>query len=118
MKQVVLEASGMLRGSSGPALQTFLRRQPGIQAAEANYLSQTVAVGYDEDGITQREIERLIERCGYHCRGEVVPAHLLTPAPEVAPEHRRPALGAGARRARRGGRGGSAGRWRAGTRRS
>ncbi len=30
MKEVVLETRGLLRGSSGPALETFLRRAPGV----------------------------------------------------------------------------------------
>ena len=45
MKEVVLEAGGLLRGSSGPALQTYLQRQPGILHAEANYFSDSVTVG-------------------------------------------------------------------------
>ena len=88
MKEVVLESGGMPRGSSAPALQTFLRRQPGIHHAEASGVGQTVTVGYDEDRITQAEVVRLIEECGYHCRGEVMPAHLCAPTPGVAAEHR------------------------------
>ncbi len=95
MKEVVLEAGGLLRGSSGPALQTFLRRQAGIHHAEANYLNETVTVGYDEFRITQRQIEQLIERCGYHCRGEVVPAHLRSRSERLVPEHRPPTLESG-----------------------
>jgi Cu2+-exporting ATPase len=68
-------------------LQAFLRRQPGIHHAEANAVSQTVTVGYDEKETTKAAIERLIEECGLHCAGEVVPAHLCAPAPGVAAEH-------------------------------
>jgi Cu2+-exporting ATPase len=77
MKQVVLEAGGLLRGSSAPALQAFLSRQPGIHHVEANTMSDTVTVGYDEDTITEAHIRQLIEECGYHCRGEVYPRHLV-----------------------------------------
>ncbi len=93
MREVVLEAGGLLRGSSGPALETFLRRHNGIHHAEANYMSDTVTVGYDENTITQAEIERLIEQCGYHCRGEVVPSNLIKPGAGHATEHRPPAMG-------------------------
>ena len=92
MREVVLEAGGLLRGSSAPALQTFLQRQPGVHHAEANYLSETVTVGFDEAVTTQAEVERLIEECGYHCRGEVVPRHLCAPEPGVAANHRPPTL--------------------------
>lgn len=77
MKEFVLEAGGMLSGSSAPALQTFLSRQPGIHHVEANTMSGTVTVGYDENTIIEARIRQLIEECGYHCRGEVVPRHLM-----------------------------------------
>ena len=48
MKEVVLEASGMLSGSSAPALEAFLRRQKGIHHAEANTFSQSVTVGFED----------------------------------------------------------------------
>jgi P-type Cu2+ transporter len=92
MREVVLEAGGLLRGSSGPALQTYLRRQPGIHHAEASYMSDTVTVGYDETVIAEADIQRLIEECGYHCRGEMLPKHLCAPEPDIAAEHRPPAL--------------------------
>jgi len=77
MKEVVLEAGGLLRGSSAPALQTFLSRQPGIHHVEANTWSDSVTVGYDENTIIEARIRQLIVECGYHCRGEVVPQHIM-----------------------------------------
>jgi P-type Cu2+ transporter len=92
MKEVVLEAGRMLRGSSASALETFLRRHAGIHHAEANAMSDTVTVGYDETVISEAEIRRLIEQCGYHCRGEVLPRHVCAPEPALAAEPRPPAL--------------------------
>ena len=86
VREVVLEAGGLLQGSSAPALDTFLRRQPGIHRAEANVLSGTVTIAYDESAIDQAEIERLIRECGLHCAGEVVPRHLCAPSPAVRRE--------------------------------
>ena len=77
MKQVVFEAGGLVRGSSAPALQAFISRQPGIHHVEANAMSDSVTVGYDENTITEVRIRQLIEECGYHCRGEVVPRHIM-----------------------------------------
>lgn len=51
MKQVVLEAGGLLRGSSGPALESFLLRHPGIDRAEASFL---VARGGEDAWPTSR----------------------------------------------------------------
>jgi Cu2+-exporting ATPase len=84
VKEVVLEAGGLLRGSSAPALEPVQRRQPGIHHVEANAVSQTETVGYDETATSEAEIRRLIEECGYHCRGEVRPRHLCAPELEVA----------------------------------
>ena len=92
MKDVVLEAGGLLRGSSGPALGTFLRRQAGVHHVEANYLNDTVTVGFDEARLTQADLQRLIEECGYHCRGEIVPSHICADGPGMAATHRPPAL--------------------------
>ena len=92
MKEIVLEAGGLVRGSSGPALETFLHRHPGIHHAEASYMSDTVTVGYDETEVSEAEIRRLIEECGYHCRGEVLPKHICAPEPGQAAVHRPPAL--------------------------
>jgi P-type Cu2+ transporter len=95
MTHVVLEASGLLRGSSAPALEAFLRRQPGIHDVEANTTSQTVTVGYDETRVTEAELRRLIEECGYHCAGRIMPRHVCAPEPGVAGVHRPPPLAGG-----------------------
>ncbi len=93
MRDLVLEAGGLLRGSSAPALETFLRRHPGVHHADANYLSQTVTVGYDEAMISEAELRWLIETCGYHCRGEMLPKHVCAPESGTAVAHRPPVRG-------------------------
>ena len=79
-REVVLQAGGLLNASSAPTIDDFLKRQRGIQDAAANYLSDTVAVRYDETLTTQAHVEGLIRECGLHCRGEVVPKHVCGPA--------------------------------------
>lgn len=89
MIEAVFEAKGLLRGSSAPALEAYLRRQPGIHRVEANYMSDTATVMYDDGTISEAEIRRLIQECGYHCRGEALPRHICEPEPEkekVSPE--------------------------------
>lgn len=65
MPTTVFEASGLLRGSSGAALETCLRRQPGIYSVAANPVSQTVTIGYDEAVIAEPAIRQMIE--GFGC---------------------------------------------------
>jgi len=82
MKHVVLEVTGLSRGSFAPALQTYLGRQAGVHHVEANPVDETVMVGYDEDRVSEPDLQKLIQECGYHCRGVVVPAHVCAPGPE------------------------------------
>ena len=72
----IFEAGGLVRASSAAALQTFLRRQRGINGADANPVSQTVTVLYDEASISSENVRALIERFGCTCGGEVVPCRL------------------------------------------
>ena len=72
----VFEAGGLLRASSAAGLEDFLGRQQGIQAVEANPVSQTVAVRYGEAALTADDVRALVERFGCSCGGEVVPCHL------------------------------------------
>jgi hypothetical protein len=72
----VFEARGLLRASSAAALEVYLRRRGGIHGAEANAVSQTVTVHYDEASLTAEDVRALIERFGCSCGGEVVPCHL------------------------------------------
>ncbi len=81
MRETVLETRGLIRGSSGPALETFLRRQDGVHHVAANPVSDTVTVHYAETVVGEPRLRELIEQCGYHCRGEALPAHLAGPGP-------------------------------------
>ncbi|MFP5343954.1 MAG: heavy metal translocating P-type ATPase [Candidatus Limnocylindria bacterium] len=72
----VFEAGGLLRASSAAGLEAYLRREPGIEAAEANPVSQTVAIRFDETVLSADDVRALIERFGCRCGGEIVPCHL------------------------------------------
>jgi Cu2+-exporting ATPase len=72
----VFEAGGLLRASSGPSLERYLTRQRGVRGAEANSITQTVTVRYDEAALTADRVRTLIESFGCSCGGEVVPSNL------------------------------------------
>jgi hypothetical protein len=95
MREIVLEAGGLLRGSSGSALETFLRRRRSIYRAEASTMSQ--AVSYDDSAITEADIRCMIEECDYYCAGEVPPYDLATPGLGTSAERRPPAPAPAAR---------------------
>jgi Cu2+-exporting ATPase len=70
LKEVVLEAGRLLRGSLVQALERFLLRHPGMRRAEASYMSETVTVSYDESEVSEADVRALIEEFGCCCRGE------------------------------------------------
>ena len=76
MTSSVFEAGGLLRASSSRGLEEYLRRHRGIELAEANPVSQTVTVRYDESVVSAKAVRALIERFGCSCGGEVVPCHI------------------------------------------
>ncbi|WP_197022346.1 heavy metal translocating P-type ATPase [Candidatus Blastococcus massiliensis] len=80
----VIEASGILRGSSKTVVESALSRRPGVLAVEANPVSQTATVTYDPNRTTIAELTDWVRDCGYHCAGQSVPAHMCDPMTEPA----------------------------------
>ncbi len=76
MTSGVYEAGGLLRASSAAGLEDFLRRQRGVLDADANPVSQTVTVQYDESVLSGDAVRGLIERFGCSCGGEMVPCRI------------------------------------------
>ena len=76
MTSRVFEAGGLLRASSSGGLEGYLERHSGIAEAEANPVSQTVTVRYDESILEADDVRALIDRFGCSCGGEVVPCHI------------------------------------------
>ena len=80
MKSVVIEVAGLLSVLSAAGVQKKLRQMPGVHHADVNYVSQSATVHYDESRLTLEELKRKVVECGYHCRGEMLPAHVCEPA--------------------------------------
>ena len=82
---VVLDVSGLHYATEKNVVETVLGRRPGVHHAEANPVSQTANVTFDPSVTSVRELARWIEKCGYHCAGQSVPAHLCDPMVDPAP---------------------------------
>jgi Cu2+-exporting ATPase len=76
LTSTVFEAGGLLRASSSRGLEEHLERHGGVERAEANPVSQTVTVRYDDSVVTADDVRRLIEGFGCSCGGEVVPCRI------------------------------------------
>ena len=81
---VVLDVSGLHYATEKNVVETVLGRRPGVHHVEANPVSQTATVTFDQDVTSVRELARWIEECGYHCAGQSVPTHLCDPMVEPA----------------------------------
>jgi P-type Cu2+ transporter len=79
MRTVVVSIDGMMSICDGLCVEKRLLNHPGIQGIEANFLTGTATVKYDESKVTLEEIKKLISECGYHCSGEQVPAYISKP---------------------------------------
>ncbi len=78
---VVLDASGQWSAGEGRSVERGLRGRPGVLAAAANSVAQTVTVSYDPAVTSPRALREWVLECGYHCAGESVPKHICTPLP-------------------------------------
>ncbi len=56
---------GMHCASCAQSIQSFLRAQPGIHAAEVNFAAQTLTITYDAQRYTPAELRRLLQQLGY-----------------------------------------------------
>jgi copper chaperone CopZ len=79
VKTVVLSIEGIISICDGLGVEKRLLNYPAIHDIEANFLTGTGTVKYDESKLTLEEIKKLISECSYHCSGEQVPAHISKP---------------------------------------
>ena len=78
MKTVVISIDGMMSICDGLGVEKRLLNYPSIHDIEANFLTGTATVKYDESKVTLEEIKKLISECRYHCSGEQVPTHIIS----------------------------------------
>jgi len=85
MKETTVQIDGMMSIFDDAGVEKQIMRRDGVVRVDANFLSGTATVVYDEARVAPGDIETFIAECGYHCRGEVVPAHVCAPGkPPVA----------------------------------
>jgi Cu2+-exporting ATPase len=76
MKTTTLNVHGLFEELDHLGVEKQLRHADGVARAEANPASESVTVEYDEKVTDPRELERLLNACGYHCRARPLPAHV------------------------------------------
>ena len=80
MKTSTFEVGEMVSTLSAAGVQRQLSTLPGVHHVDVNYVAGSATVHYDEARVTAGAIQQRVVDCGYHCRGELVPAHVCEPA--------------------------------------
>jgi Cu2+-exporting ATPase len=79
MKTSTVEVGELVSSLSAAGVQRQLAAMPGVHHVDVNYVAGSATVHYDEAKVTIDAIRQRIVDCGYHCRGEMLPAHVCPP---------------------------------------
>ncbi|GMV59651.1 MAG: copper-translocating P-type ATPase [Betaproteobacteria bacterium] len=79
MKTTTIDVGGLLSPLCARGVEKQLCRMPGVRRADANFVSGSATVEYDESVIDLERIKRCIRACGYRCGGEMLPGHVCAP---------------------------------------
>ena len=80
MKTSTIEVGKLVSTLSAAGVHRQLSTLPGVYHADVNYVAGSATVHYDEGRVTVEAIRQRVVDCGYHCRGELVPAHVCDAA--------------------------------------
>jgi Cu2+-exporting ATPase len=78
MKTSTVEVGELVSTLSAVGVERQLSKFPGVHHADVNYVVGSATVHYDETQTSLQAIQQRIIDCGYHCRGELVPAHVCS----------------------------------------
>jgi Cu2+-exporting ATPase len=89
MKEVVLRINGWMSCLDAPGVERRLLAQRGVHHVQANFLSNSATVHYDETQVALADLQKVVGDCGYASPGESFPQHLRkvsrpAPAPKAA----------------------------------
>jgi Cu2+-exporting ATPase len=90
MKTSTVEVGNLVSSLSAAGVQRQIAALPGVHHVDVNYVAGSATVHYDETKASLEDIRRRIVECGYHCHGEMLPAHVCPPEGHAGHEHRAP----------------------------
>ena len=79
MKTSTVEVGELVSTLSATGVKHQLETLPGVHHADVNYVAGSATVHFDQAQTSLQAIRQRIIDCGYHCRGELVPAHVCDP---------------------------------------
>ncbi len=75
MNTATLEVKGLFEELDHLGVEKRIGALPGVMHAHANPATSSVTVHYDQAVTNAEALREAVRECGYHCRGEVQPAH-------------------------------------------
>ena len=85
-----VDVGGLFQVLDSKLVAKQLTNLRGVHAANVNYASGSATVSFDPAETSLADIEARIRECGYHCGGEMLPAHLCaTDTTKPESEHAR-----------------------------
>ena len=79
MKETILQIDGWMSCLDARGIEKKLMAQRGVHHVEANFLSGTATVHYDESQVSLANLKKFVGDCGCDCAGESVPQHIVKP---------------------------------------
>jgi Cu2+-exporting ATPase len=67
MKTVTVPVKGLNFAGCGCEIEKRLGKLASIRAVDASYVSQTVTITYDDTRMTEAQLRKLVEDCGFAC---------------------------------------------------
>ncbi len=83
MRTSTVEVGELVSSLSAAGVQHQIAALPGVHHVDVNYVAGSATVHHDETKTSLEDIRQRIVECGYHCRGELLPAHLCPPEDHV-----------------------------------
>ena len=85
MKETTVRIDGMMSVIDGAGVEKQIKRREGVAKVNANFLSGTATIVYDEKRIGPHDIDTFINECGYRCGGELMSGVVWHQAKAAAP---------------------------------
>ena len=76
MRTATIEVGDVISPLSVTGIEKRLSGMKGVHHADVSYVSQSATVHFDERQVSLDALKAAISECGYHCRGELLPAHV------------------------------------------
>ena len=84
MRTATFDVGGMLSMLDYQGVEKQIGRMAGVRRVTASIASGSATVEYDEAVTSTEALKDKINECGFHCAGEVLPAHICEPHPRHA----------------------------------